>query len=208
MKIKPTLPVSNVARFALSLTALIGFAPAAFTLGQSAAGPATSGTSIKGQQGEPAKFLEPDVLGVVFYLDFSAHTITALPKEKWIAVGKSKPGFASVSAIGSLQLSGISSSFRVPASDTSEFVFKTADPDHVKLYMCSQDKKKGFRRADVIAIKNTGVFQKTSTRTSIDSVDVEIAKYGESSYKLTAKSLAPGEYVILFGDEAFTFGVL
>ena len=166
---------------------------------------------LQGQQSEPVKVPEPDVFGVMFYLDPSSHTITALPKEQAKSGGKAKAGFGSVSAVGSTQLSGISSSFRVPASDKSEFVFKVGgnvDPTSVKLYPCTQDKKKKFRQMDTVTIKNTGTFHATSTQTPISGVDVDIVKHGESSYKLVAKRLAPGEYAILMrADAVFTFSI-
>jgi hypothetical protein len=207
MKIKLSVSASMIA-IALCLAALIGFTTTPFAQGQSTAGRTPSGASLKDQQGDTAKPIEPGVLGVMFYLDPNAHTITALPKEKWTAVGKGKPkGFASATAVGSVQFSGISSAFHIPVSDKSEFVFNIANPSSAKLYMCSQFEKKKFRQADVVAVTESGAFKKTVTQTPIDGVPVEISKYGESSYKLTAKSLTPGEYVILSGGDAFTFGV-
>lgn len=207
MKVRSTLSIFD-AVISLCLTALIAFASTASAQEQPVAGPTTSGPLIQGQRSETVKPVEPTVLGTIFYLNPTTHTMAALPKETWTSVGKSKPsGFSTRSAIGSLQFPGLSSSFRIPASDKSEFVFTTADPSGVKLYMCSQNEKKKLRKIDIVAVKRSGVFVVTATETPIDSIAIDISKYGEASYKLTAGKLAPGEYVILNGATAFTFGV-
>jgi hypothetical protein len=165
---------------------------------------------LKGQQSETAKPIEPDLLGVVFYLSSSDHIIRALPKEQWKAVGKAKAGWSSVNSVGSLQLSGAASSFRVPVSDTSEFVFKVSkDPESAKLFMCSQNAKKGFRQVDIVEEKRSAhpFGRATVTKEHLSGVPVEVVKYGESSYKLAARGLAPGEYAILSGGAVFSFGI-
>src|ERR1700690_781754 len=109
---------------------------------------------LKGQQSEATKAVEPDSLGPVFYLVPSDHTIKALPKEQWNAFAKAKMGFQSSTAIGSIRLPGASSSFRVPASDTTEILFKVGSPESVKLFGCIQNTKKQFRQADVRQVQN------------------------------------------------------
>jgi hypothetical protein len=140
----------------------------------------------------------------MYYLDSSSHTIKPLPKEQWKAVGKAKPGWTTVTSTGSIQLPGIASSFRVPASDKIEFVFKGTNPETVKLFVCLQDMKKGWRQFEVVQIKNHG---RTSTQERLDGMPIEIVKYGDSSYKLTSQRLAPGEYAINGTGGVFSFGV-
>jgi hypothetical protein len=164
---------------------------------------------LKGQQGETTKPVEPDSLGPVYYLNPSDHTIKALPKEQWNAFAKAKMGFQSSKAIGSIRLPGVSSSFRVPASDTTEFVFKVGSPESVKLFGCTQNTRKQFRQADIREVQNKFVPFKgpTSTEQRLPGIATKITKYGESSYKLSAERLAPGEYAIVNGDDVFSFAI-
>jgi len=99
MKLKPYLGAIQLT-VSLCLTVLIGHAPTAFAQAQ----PAPAPVSTKDHPAETDKPHEPDVLGVVFYLNSAAQTITALPKEYWSSVATGRTtGFASGSAIGSLQ---------------------------------------------------------------------------------------------------------
>jgi hypothetical protein len=181
---------------------LIGYAPTAFAQVQ----PAPAPVSTKDHPVEADKPHEPDVLGVVFYLDSVAQTITALPREYWSLVGTARAtGFASGSAIGSLQFPGTHSSFRVHASDKTEFVFNLADPSHVQLFSCRENLDKRIRIIDTVSVTRSGAFHPTVTNTPITGVDIQIVRYGDSSYKLIAKDLAPGEYVILTGSAAYSF---
>ena len=164
---------------------------------------------LKGQQSDTTKPVEPDRLGPVFYLDPSDHTIKALPKEQWESFAKAKMGFQSNTQKQSIRIPGESSSFRVIASDTTEFVFKVGSPETVKLYGCSQNVKKRLRQVDVreTTYKFVPFKGPTGTEQRLPGIPTKLTKYGESSYKLSAERLAPGEYAIVNGDDVFSFGI-
>jgi hypothetical protein len=201
MKLKPYFLAMQLT-ISLCLTALIGYAPKAFAQAQ----PTPAPDSTKDQPAATDKPHEPDVLGVVFYLDSAAQTITPLPREYWSSVATGRTtGFASGSAIGSLQFPGSHSSFRVHAIDKTEFVFNLADPSHVQLFSCRENLEKRVRIIDTVSVTKSGAFHPTFTNTPIAGIDIQIVRYGASSYKLIAKDLAAGEYMILTGSAAYSF---
>lgn len=151
-----------------------------------------------GAQSSTVKPLEPAVIGEVNLLDSSGQALKPLPEEQWKAKGK--PGWTTVT--GSIQISGERSSFRVKASEKIEFVFKTGQPENIRLYPFSL--KKNLRYCDLVKLK--GVW--TKERETLQGIPVEITKFGESSYKLVPKSpLEPGEYGIDLSGKLFTFGI-
>jgi hypothetical protein len=151
-----------------------------------------------GAQSVTVKPVEPAAIGEVNLLDSSGQTLKPLPDEQWKAKGK--PGWSTV--IGSIQISGERSSFRVMANEKAEFVFKTGSPEVIRLYPFIQ--KKNLRYCDLVTLKGV----RTKEREIYQGIPVEITKFGESSYKLVPKSpLGPGEYGIDLSGKIFTFGI-
>jgi len=87
----------------------------------------------------------------------------------------------------------------------TEFVFNLADPSHVQLFSCRENLEKRIRIIDTVSITRSAAFHPTVTSTPIAGIDIQIAMYGDSSYKLIAKDLAAGEYMILAGSAAYSF---
>ena len=87
----------------------------------------------------------------------------------------------------------------------TEFVFNLADPSHVQLFSCRENLEKRIRIIDTVSITRSAAFHPTVTSTPIAGIDIQIAMYGDSSYKLIAKDLAAGEYMILTGSAAYSF---
>jgi hypothetical protein len=143
------------------------------------------------------KPLEPTVIGDVFHLDAASQTLKPLPAELWEEVPK-KTGFTHGGFF--IQMSGDRSAYRIKAGTNPEFVFKIGNPENVTLYLFSQ--KKNRRLAEYAELlSNWG-------KRPIPGLPVEIAQFGQSSFKLVPKSpLAPGEYVIYTGNKMFTFGI-
>ena len=169
-------------RFLIS-RALSLFAVFAFTL--TAAGQTSS-----------AKAAEPDSIGVFFYLDSASQTLKCLPQEDY----KRHTSSGLAHTTQSVKVAGEASTFRV-ASDNAAFIFQAADVElpHVKLFL--------------FAVKNSEREYELGTRKGRDlvtnkGVTINIAKYGQSSYKLTpADPLKTGEYALTYGGTLFTFGV-
>jgi len=141
--------------------------------------------------------VEPTVIGDVFHLDSTGQTLDLLPAELWEDVPK-KTGFAHGGFF--IQVAGDHSSYRIKAGANPEFVFKIGNPESVALYLFSLKKSKRLvEYAELLS--NWG-------RRPIPGLPVEITQFGQSSFKLVAKSpLPPGEYVISTGNKMFTFGI-
>ena len=141
---------------------------------------------------------EPKTVGDVFLVDSAHERLTPLPQEQWKAIGKR--GWAT--ATGWIQISGETSSLRIKAGDGAEFVFNVGNPEAVRLYQLTR--KEGRREVEVVKVKG-GFHQQ---RDYLDSIGVDITRYGGSSYKLVSKSTLPeGEYAIDVSGKVYTFGI-
>ncbi|MGA3159666.1 MAG: hypothetical protein ABSC77_00500 [Terracidiphilus sp.] len=143
------------------------------------------------------KPVEPAAIGVIFRLDPSTQGFKPLPNEQWKAKGKA--GWTT--ATGFLIVSGESSTFRIKAGESTEFVFILGNPESVSIYRF--DQKKNERQFEMVKLRSNG-----RERENIPGIPTDLTKYGDTSYKLVPKSpLTPGEYAIEFGNKVFTFGI-
>jgi hypothetical protein len=143
------------------------------------------------------KSLEPDSIGVFFYLDSSTQTLKRLPKEEF---KRHSGGFASITQ--SVRVSGDASSFRFAGNDKAAFVFKVFKDEQAAGAKLFQFNVKGSERE-----YDLGKW-KRKDYTPNTGLSVNVAKFGESSYKLTPEApLSPGEYALTLGPTVFTFGV-
>jgi hypothetical protein len=148
-------------------------------------------------QTAPVKPVEPTAIGVIYRLEPSTQELKRLPDEQW----KEKHGNRSESDLY-VEVSGTASSFRIKADAKFEFLFSTGSPEKVALYRFDQKKK-----LRVFAFQKQESLLHTAV-TPLKGLPVDVSKYGESSFKLVpASPLTPGEYVIMIGGEAYTFGV-
>jgi hypothetical protein len=158
------------------------------------------GISLGGCCAQPqsSKPPEPATIGDVFLLDSSNQKLSPLPREPWKAIGK--PGWTT--ATGSIQISGETSSLRIKVGDQTEFVFNVGNPEGVRLYQLTR--KKDMRELELVKVKSGFHPQ----RKTLDGIESDISKYGDSSYKLVPKSsLGAGEYAIDVSGKIFTFGI-
>lgn len=150
-----------------------------------------------GVQPSTVKPVEPEAIGEVFHLDLSHQALMPLPDELWKAKGKA--GWNS--SKGLLDIPGEHSSFRLKTDDKVEFIFKTGNPEAVRLYPFTL--KKNHRQYELVKLKGGGRERETH-----QGIPIEIRKYGDSSYKLLPKSpLEPGEYGIDIAGKLYTFGI-
>jgi hypothetical protein len=143
------------------------------------------------------KAVEPESIGVFFYLDPASQELKRLPTEDF----KRHTSTHFASSTQSVQVSGEASSFRIASGDNAVFLFKVSEAqlEHVRLF--EFEVKKSEREYELGKRKGRDVVNNTG-------LTVNIAKYGDSSYKLTPESpLKPGEYALTFGPTVFTFGV-
>jgi hypothetical protein len=140
---------------------------------------------------------EPDAIGVFFYLDPAAQTLKRLPQEDF---KKRTGGFGSVTT--SIRVSGDASAFHFAGSDKTTFVFKVfkdEEASRAKLFLFNV---KGAERE-----YDLGKWKRRDYTPNV-GLSVNIAKFGESSFKLTPETpLSPGEYALTLGPTVFTFGV-
>jgi hypothetical protein len=143
------------------------------------------------------KPLEPDTIGVFFYLDSATQTLKRLPQEDF---KRHSSGFASLTQ--SVRVSGDASSFRFAGNDKTTFVFKVFKDEQAAGAKLFQFNVKGSERE-----YDLGKW-KRKDYTPNTGLSINIAKFGGSSYKLTPEgSLTPGEYALTLGPTVFTFGV-
>jgi hypothetical protein len=141
---------------------------------------------------------EPPLVGVFFYLDQATQELKALPAEhSKTTVEGLRRNF--------IEVSGTHSPFRIATNDKTEFIFKIEHPEYARLFKFTA--KKDYRHFE---------FMKSTFRTKDPdaSINVNITKFGESSYKLIPQTpLERGEYGLLISSwreyvpTIFTFSV-
>ena len=141
---------------------------------------------------------EPETIGMFFYLDSASQTLKRLPVEEYKRHRSS--GFATIS--DSVKVSGPGSTFQVAADDKTTFVFKVfKDEDAGKARLFQFTVKNGEREYELGKWKRRDY-------TPNPGIAVNVAKFGQSSYKITTETpLAAGEYALTLGPQLFTFSV-
>ncbi len=137
---------------------------------------------------------EPESIAVFYYLDSPSQTLKRLPQEEF---KKHTGGFGR--AITSVKVAGEASSFHIAASDKATFVFKVFKDEQAAGARLYQFEVKGPERAYDLG--------KWSHRdyTPNTGLPVDVAKFGESSYKATPSTpLSPGEYALTLGPTLYT----
>jgi hypothetical protein len=143
------------------------------------------------------KPLEPSSIGVFFYLDSSTQTLKRLPQEDF---KKHSGGFGSITQ--SIRVSGEASAFRFAANDKITFVFKVFKDEEASRAKLFQFNVKGSERE-----YDLGKWKRRDYTPNV-GLSVDVAKFGESSFKLTPETpLSPGEYALTLGPTVFTFAV-
>lgn len=143
------------------------------------------------------KPLEPESIGTFYYLDSSTQTLKRLPQEEF---KRHSGGFASLTQ--SVRVAGEASSLRITANDKTAFVFKVFKDEQAAGAKLFQFNVKGSERE-----YDLGKW-KRKDYTPNAGLSVNVAKFGESSYKLTPETpLSPGEYALTLGPTVYTFGV-
>ena len=143
------------------------------------------------------KPIEPESIGVFYCLDSASKTLKRLPQEEF---KKHTGGFGSV--VTSVKVSGGASPFQIAGSDKAMFVFKVFKDEQASGAKLFQFDVKGSERAYELGK------WKHRDYTTNTGLSVNVAKFGESSYKLTTETpLSPGEYALTLGPTLFTFGV-
>lgn len=147
-----------------------------------------------------AKPAEPESIGVFFFLDPATQTLKRLPTEDFKR--HSGSGFASASVTQSVRVSGQASPMRIDANDKSVFVFKVFKEEQAAGAKLFQFSVKGSERE-----YDLGKWKRRDY-TPNTGLAVNVAKFGDSSFKLTPEApLAPGEYALTLGPQVFTFAV-
>lgn len=140
---------------------------------------------------------EPESIAVFYYLDSAGPTLKRLPQEEF---KKHTGGFGKI--VTSVKVAGEASAFHIGPSDKATFVFKVFKDEQAAGAKLYQFEIKGSERSYDLGkwthrdyTPNTGL-------------PVDVAKFGESSYKVTPSTpLSPGEYALTLGATLYTFGV-
>jgi hypothetical protein len=149
---------------------------------------------------QPAKPVEPALMGAVYLLDSSEQTLTPLPKEQ-AKVVTSRRGFAG--ARGSIQIPGTVSSFRLKSGQDLEFVVKCTNPESLELYAFAA---KGKNREAVVSTAKGKFFGGVSVQ-RVGTIPMDVSKYGEASYRFAVRAPEPGEYGFVTGWSVFHFAI-
>jgi len=140
---------------------------------------------------------EPEAIGVFYYLDSSTQTLKRLPKEDF---KRHTGGFGSITQ--SVRVSGNASSLNLGRADQTAFVFKVFKDEEAAKAKLFQFSVKGSERE-----YDLGKWKRRDF-TPNEGLSINVAKFGESSYKLTPETpLSPGEYALTLGPTVFTFSV-
>ncbi len=152
---------------------------------------------------------EPEYIGVFFYLEENGNLI-ALERQTPEAKMKVKAlGYGGAESL--LRIKGDQSTVRFKADQKLVFVVRVAsqtiDPISV-IEFYRFEVKKGYRQLTVAKAGTMGMNSKSTV--SEFAVQFNVAKYGESSFKVVpATTLAPGEYCLSGSGakDGFCFGI-
>jgi len=149
-----------------------------------------------GAQTATDKQMEPDSIGVFYYVDSSSNTLKRLPQEEF---KRHTGGFGSVTQ--SIRVSGGTSTFHFAGGEQAAFlfkVFKDEEASKAKLFVFNV---KGSEREYPL-----GTWKRRDFTPNV-GLPVNISKFG-TSFKLSPVSpLGPGEYALTLGPTVYTFGV-
>ena len=154
-------------------------------------------SAICAGQSTMGKSPEPDAIGVFFYLDPATQMLKRLPNEEF---RRHSGGFASLTT--SIKVAGEASQLQIQSNPNITFVFKVFKEEAAagaKLF-----------RFDVKGSEREYELGKWKRRdyTPNPGVPVNISKFGDSSFKLSAETpLERGEYALTLGPTVFTFSV-
>ena len=161
-----------------------------------------------GAQEAIKKPIDVPSVGVVYLLDGQTNSLKTLPDEAFKGGHSSilKSAYSKAAMVGSLDVSGLRSPFRVPTG-RPEFVFNYSSPEQAKLFVSKSGKNE--RRFESVSIA------KDNSMTRLPGIAFDLTEYGDSSYKLIPTNpLPPGEYAIVLAGspqskdkKLFTFGV-
>lgn len=142
------------------------------------------------------KQMEPDSIGVFYYVDSSSNTLKRLPQEEF---KRHTGGFGSITQ--SIRVSGGTSPFHFAGGEQAAFlfkVFKDEEASKAKLFVFNV---KGSEREYPL-----GTWKRRDFTPNV-GLPVNISKFG-TSFKLSpVNPLGPGEYALTLGPTVYTFGV-
>jgi hypothetical protein len=173
------------------------------TVNASAQSPATSDSQAVS---------EPDFADVFFGLDAAGKLV---PLERQTAAIKGKAsGFIVMSMKSSSEFPGEKSPVRFHAGDRLEFVVRSplasSSVDPNTLYALRKlDRKKNKRELVIMAGRASPLGASTKTDLAQGVMSVNFSRYGNSSIKVNAGTLPPGEYALshVYAQTVFCFGV-
>lgn len=141
-------------------------------------------------------------MGAVYFLDPADQSLKPLPKEPAKVVSKHS-GFSNRNAF--IQISEGASSFRLKSGHDLVFVVKCIDPESYELYQFEKNKDK--REALVSKVKYGGFAGSKVTSQESASIQMDVSKYGEMSYRFVVKAPEPGEYGFPVKWDVYHFAV-
>lgn len=143
------------------------------------------------------KQMEPDSIGVFYYVDSSTNTLKRLPQEEF---KRHTGGFGSITQ--SIRVSGGTSTFHVAGSDQTAFLFKVFKDEEASRAKLFQFNVKSSEREYPL-----GTWKHRDFTPNV-GLPINVSKFGRTSFKLSpANPLSPGEYALTLGPTVYTFGV-
>jgi hypothetical protein len=123
-------------------------------------------------------------------------------------------GFIVASGKAAYEIPGEKSTVRFHAGQLPDFVVRSAFPqtntDPASMYVLRRlDIKKKRREIAFSTTHITPFGGHSTTNLNANQIPIAFARYGNSSYRITVTSLAPGEYALsrIYGQQVFCFGV-